>query len=99
MTRTRMDVWTRTDDEGTWPEVLVAYARAVEAMRALDPSTGKPTARVNDRHFIASSSATACGVVTITADSLACTGAMCSISDRCSSDVPGRRSKSIAEVA
>jgi len=43
MTRTRMDIWTRTDDEGTWPEVLVAYARAVETMRALDPATGKPT--------------------------------------------------------
>ena len=43
MTRTRMDVWTRTQDEGDWPEVLLAYARAVEVMRSLDPSTGKPT--------------------------------------------------------
>jgi tyrosinase len=38
-----MDVWTRTDAEGTWPDVLVAYAHAVEAMRALDPATGKPS--------------------------------------------------------
>jgi tyrosinase len=42
MARTRMDVWNRTDAEGTWPDVLVAYARAVETMRALDPATGKP---------------------------------------------------------
>jgi len=42
MARTRMDVWTRTDDEGTWPDVLVAYARAIEVMRGLDPPTGKP---------------------------------------------------------
>ena len=57
-------------------------------MFSTSPSTGSAVARVNERHFIASSSATACGVVTITAEMRACTGAMCSMSERCSSDVP-----------
>ena len=42
-TRTRMDVSNRTNAEGTWPEVLVAYEEAVGRLRALDPPTGRPT--------------------------------------------------------
>ena len=42
-TRTRMDVWNLTNDEGDWPEVLVAYEEAVGRLRALDPPTGRPT--------------------------------------------------------
>lgn len=57
-------------------------------MFSIRPSTGRLTARVNDRHFIASIRATACGVVTITAESRECTPARCSIRERCSSDVP-----------
>jgi hypothetical protein len=57
-------------------------------MFSISPKTGSATARVNERHFMASSSATACGVVTMTADNRECTGARCSRSDKCSSDVP-----------
>lgn len=57
-------------------------------MFSIRPSTGRLTARVNDRHFIASIRATACGVVTITAESRECTPARCSMRERCSSDVP-----------
>jgi hypothetical protein len=37
---------------------------------------------------MASNNATACGVVTMTEDKRECTGARCSMSDMCSSDVP-----------
>ncbi|RDH79554.1 tyrosinase family protein [Mycolicibacterium moriokaense] len=43
--RTRQDVWTLTRNEGTWPQVLVAYRQGVHAMRKLDPANpnAKPT--------------------------------------------------------
>src|SRR5436190_1380751 len=40
MARTRVDVWTATDEEGTWPAVLDAYERAIATMRGLDPPSG-----------------------------------------------------------
>ncbi len=42
MARTRMDVWTRTRDEGDWPTVLRDYELAVGRMRDLDPPGSKP---------------------------------------------------------
>ena len=42
MTRTRMDVWNRTNAEGDWPAVLLAYEVGVGKMRDLDPPSGKP---------------------------------------------------------
>lgn len=57
-------------------------------MFSIRPITGSETARVKERHFMASSSATAWGVVTMTADRREATGAICSISERCSSEVP-----------
>jgi tyrosinase len=42
MTRTRMDVWTRTRDEGDWPDVLRDYEVAVGRMRDLDTPGHKP---------------------------------------------------------
>jgi tyrosinase len=43
MTRTRMDVSNLVGSEGDWPQVLVAYERAVGLLRQLDPPTGKPS--------------------------------------------------------
>ena len=43
MTRTRADVWNRTNAEGDWPDVLKAYEVAVGRMRDLDPPSGKPS--------------------------------------------------------
>ena len=43
MTRTRHDVWRRTQAEGDWPGVLKAYEHAVGLLRELDPPSGHPT--------------------------------------------------------
>ena len=43
MPRTRKDVWSLTNDEGDWPEVLAAYERAVELLWDRDPGPGPPT--------------------------------------------------------
>ncbi len=43
MTRTRADVWNRTNAEGDWPDVLKAYEVAVGRMRDLDPPGEKPS--------------------------------------------------------
>jgi tyrosinase len=43
MTRTRRDVWNLTDAEGEWPEVLLAYEKAVVLLRAGDTGPGRPT--------------------------------------------------------
>lgn len=59
-------------------------------MFSTTPKTGRETVRVNERHFMASARATACGVVTMMEDKRECTGARCSRRDRCSSDVPMR---------
>src|SRR3954452_6329354 len=41
MTRTRADVWNRTNAEGDWHDVLKAYELPVGSIRDLDPPTGK----------------------------------------------------------
>ena len=45
MTRTRKDVWNLTRAEGDWPELLVAYERAVGRSARLDPRPGSPPTR------------------------------------------------------
>jgi tyrosinase len=41
--RIRRDIWNLTQTEGDWPEVLVAYERAVGLLRAADPLVDPPT--------------------------------------------------------
>jgi hypothetical protein len=60
-------------------------------MFSITPNTGTFTALVNDKHFMASINATACGVVTITAEIRDRAGLACSMSEMCSSDVPVRK--------
>jgi hypothetical protein len=64
------------------------HGQTYPLMFSINPVIGRFTARANDKHFMASIRATACGVVTMMADKRECTGAMCSSRERCSSEVP-----------
>ena len=64
------------------------HGHAYPLMFSITPKSGKETVRANEMHFIASRSATACGVVTTMPDNRECTGDRCSISEMCSSEVP-----------
>jgi len=64
------------------------HGHAYPLMFSITPKRGRETVRVNETHFIASRSATACGVVTTIPDKRERTGDRCSISEMCSSEVP-----------
>ena len=64
------------------------HGHAYPLMFSMTPKSGRETVRAKEIHFIASKSATACGVVTTIPDKRGCTGDRCSISEMCSSDVP-----------
>ena len=67
------------------------HGHAYPLMFSITPKSGRETVRVNETHFIASRSATACGVVTTIPDRRECTGDRCSINEMCSSEVPAQR--------
>lgn len=64
------------------------HGHAYPLMFSITPKRGRETVRVKETHFIASRSATACGVVTTIPDKRERTGDRCSISEMCSSEVP-----------
>lgn len=69
------------------------HGHAYPLMFSITPKRGRETVRANEIHFIASRSATACGVVTTIPDKRECTGDRCSISEICSSEVPIQRGR------
>ena len=69
------------------------HGHAYPLMFSITPKSGRATVLANEAHFMASRSATACGVVTTIADSRECIGDRCSISEMCSSEVPVQSAK------